>query len=317
MKKTIWMFAGQGCQYYQMARELFEKEQVFRDSLEKGDRLLQPLINESIIDIIYRPRKDRFEPFKRLLYSHPAILLVECAVAQVLLARGFRPDYLLGYSLGECSALVVSEAISLEQALVALIKQAELIEYCAPAGGMIVVLDSADVVNRYPEAFAGCEIAGHNFQRSLIVSGLPGPVAQLQRFLKEKGINWMELPVGFPFHTRWMDTVATPSRAILQSLPIVRPKVPILSAELCGPVQDFSPAHLWNATRNRIDFVRLVRETEAAGPYFYVDLGPSASMSTSVKYNLPPTSQSQFFSLVNPFGQELRNLARLAEMLRA
>src|ERR1700731_3658446 len=108
MKKLVWMFAGQGAQYYQMGRELYEKEPIFREFLKKGDRLAQRLINDSLLEIIYRSRSDRFEPFRRLLYTHPAIMLFQCAMAEMLLQKGLRPDYVLGYSLGEYTSLVVS-----------------------------------------------------------------------------------------------------------------------------------------------------------------------------------------------------------------
>ncbi len=172
VKKMIWMFAGQGAQYYQMGRELYEREPVFRQFLERADRLVQELINESLVDIIYRPRANRFEPFHRLLHTHPAILIFQCAIAEMLLKRGLRPDYLLGYSLGEFACLVVSGAISFEDALVALIKQAELVEYCVPRGQMLAILDSADLMDRYPEAFRRCAAAAYNSPRNFVVSAL-------------------------------------------------------------------------------------------------------------------------------------------------
>jgi acyl transferase domain-containing protein len=75
MKKMIWMFAGQGAQYFQMGLELYEREPVFRQFLERADRLVQKFINESLVDVIYRQRADRFAPFHRLLHTHPAILI--------------------------------------------------------------------------------------------------------------------------------------------------------------------------------------------------------------------------------------------------
>ncbi|MHB8522437.1 MAG: acyltransferase domain-containing protein [Limisphaerales bacterium] len=313
MKKTIWMFAGQGSQYYRMGAELLERESVFKEELVRGDRLVQKLINESLLEIIYRAGRNRFEPFNRTLYSHPAILLVECAVARLLLSRGLKPDLVLGYSLGEFASMVVAESISFEEALVTVVKQAELLEYCAPAGGMMAVLDSADLADRFPEAFEGCEISGHNFARSFQVSAPAGPLARLQRLLKEKGINWLELPVSHGFHSRSMDAIKTPFKSVLKKLAVAPPKIPVISAERRGRLEDFSVEHFWAATRHPIDFAQTIRDLETSGPYRYVDLGPSGSMATAVKYNLGAGSGSDFLSLITPFGQESKNLARLIE----
>ncbi len=197
MKKTIWMFAGQGAQFYQMGRELFEKERVFRDFFTRASERLEKWINLSLVDLVYRPRPSRFEPFDRTLYSHPAIFVFECALAETLLQRGCRPDLLLGYSLGEFAAYVIAGCIPFEAALGAVVKMAELLEYCAPAGGMVAVLESDDLMRRHPEGFGECEMAGRNFERGFVVSGLSGPLARTKAFLKEKGIQWLH-PPGVP-----------------------------------------------------------------------------------------------------------------------
>ena len=175
------MFAGQGTQYYQMGMELYEREPVFRQFMDRADLLVHELINESLVDVIYRARADRFEPFHRLLHTHPAILVFECALAEVLLSRGFRPDYLLGYSLGEFACLVISKAISFEDALVTLIKQAELVEYCVPRGQMLAILDSADLVDRHPEAFRQCVVAAYNTPRNFVLSAPTEALSRVQK----------------------------------------------------------------------------------------------------------------------------------------
>jgi acyl transferase domain-containing protein len=311
MKKMIWMFAGQGAQYYQMGRELWEGEPVFRQFIERADRLVQELINESLVDVIYRQRADRFAPFHRLLHTHPGILMFECAIAEVLISRGLCPDYLLGYSLGEYACLVVSGAISFEDALVALVKQAELIEYCVPRGQMLAILDSADLIERHPEAFRRCVAVACNSPRNFVISAPTEALTQLQQFLKAEGILSMELPVDYPFHTPQIDVVRTVSEAILGQVRISPPQVPIVTAEQGAFLQEPSAKHLWDVTRNFVDFAKTIRQLEASGPYLYVDLGPSGSMATAVKYNLVQGSQSEFLIVSSPFGHEAKNLENL------
>jgi len=73
MKKSVWMFPGQGAQYYQMGRDLFTHEPVFREFMERADDLAKPLINQSLIDVVYQERSNRFDPFHRLLHTHPCL----------------------------------------------------------------------------------------------------------------------------------------------------------------------------------------------------------------------------------------------------
>jgi hypothetical protein len=51
-----------------------------------------------------------------------------------------------------------------------------------------------------------------------------------------------------------------------------------------------------------IFFEQTIAELERAGPHEYIDLGPSGTLSTFVKYNLAPASRSSFHAVVTPFG---------------
>jgi len=313
MKKMIWMFAGQGSQYYKMGRELYEHEPVFRQFMERADHLVQELINESVVEVIYRQRADRFEPFHRLLHTHPAIFIFECALAEVLLRRGLRPDYLLGYSLGEYACLVISGTISFEVALVTIIKQAELVEYCVPRGQMLAIIGSADLIDRHPEAFRRCAVAAYNTPRNFVVSAPTEALTQLQQFLKAKEILSVGLPVDYPFHSPHIDVLQTVSKTIFSRVCLSSPQIPIITAELGEFLNKPSTKHLWDVTRNLVDFAKTIRQLEASGPYLYVDLGPSGSMATAVKYNLKRDSQSEFLTVSSPFGHEGKNLESLLE----
>jgi bacillaene synthase trans-acting acyltransferase len=313
MKKLVWMFAGQGAQYYQMGRELYDNEPSFREFLEKGDRLAQWLINESLLEIIYRARSDRFEPFRRLLYTHPAIMLFQCAMAEMLLRKGLCPDYVLGYSLGEYTSLVVSGVLTFEEAFVAVVKQAALIEYCVQPGGMLVILESPAVIDRYPAMFRECIVAGHNFRTNFVVSGPRTAIRELQQFLKKTGTTAIDLPIDWPFHSPLMEAVSRPYGDVLNRLQFSAPRIPIITATKSSFWDRPSAESLWEVTFTPVRFEDTIAWLESLGHYFYADLGPSGSMATAVKYNLGSDTQSEFLALVTPFGHEAKNLTSLLE----
>jgi bacillaene synthase trans-acting acyltransferase len=313
MKKSVWMFSGQGAQYYQMGRDLFTHEPVFREFLERADDLAKPLINQSLVDVIYQERSNRFDPFHRLLYTHPALLAFECAMAELLKQRGLLPDYLLGYSLGEYACLVVSGAAPFADVLTAIIKEAELIEYCSPTGGMLAILDSVDIVERYRNEFRDCTIAGRNFERSFIVSANRLVLAGLQSFLKLAGVNTAELPVDYAFHSPDMDRLQVPHHLVLEQLSLGSPSIPIISTAQRGFLKEVSVQGLQKATRSALDLMETVRWLESTGEYLYIDLGPSGSMATAIKYILPKASASEFVILSSPFGHESDNVRALTQ----
>jgi acyl transferase domain-containing protein len=208
---------------------------------------------------------------------------------------------------------VVSGAISFEDALVALIKQAELVEYCVPRGQTLAILDSADLIERHPEAFRRCTAVAYNSPRNFVVSALPGGLTELQQFLKKSGILSVELPLDYPFHTPHVDVLKTVSEAILSRVPVSSPRIPIITAKQGAFLNEPSAKHLWDATRDLVDFAKTIRQLETSGPYLYVDLGPSGSMATAVKYNLHQGSESELLIVSSPFGHEEKNLESLLQ----
>ncbi len=312
--KVVWMFAGQGSQYYAMGRELYEQEPVFREVFDQGDRVVQSLLGISLAKTLYVERGNRFEAFTCITETHPAIFLVEYALAQLLFARGSRPDELLGYSLGEYAAMAVSGMLDFEEALVAVIKQALLLEYTAKRGGMATVLEAPSLMDRSPELFPDCELAGIHFPKSFVVAARGDAITKsVLPGLKERGINAIGLPVDYPFHSSWMDSLLTPSQAILDSLSVRPARIPLLSASSGERVAHFVPGHLWEATRRPIDFPKMVGHLEACGPWYALDLGPSGGMATAVKYNLAPGSPSRFHAIMTPYGNERRRLEQIVQ----
>lgn len=309
MKPIVWMFSGQGSHYYQMGSELFEAEPIFRQTIERGDNLFQQLTNLSLSKEIYSPRQNRFDPFKRTLYTHPAIFLVEYALVELLKSKGAKPDYLLGYSVGEFTAFVASGALTFEDAFSALVKQAELLEYCATNKSLFAILDHTSVTEKFPSEFRDCTIVCRNFERGFILSAPENRAVELTKFLKANSINSMELPISHGFHSEAIDPISTPFRAILNKLTLANFQTPVLSA-LTGPVETPSTDHLWQAARQPIDFPTTFQKIEANGPFTYIDLGPSGTMATLIKHNLSKTSQSDYLPIITPFGRAPENLNR-------
>jgi hypothetical protein len=74
---------------------------------------------------------------------------------------------------------------------------------------------------------------------------------------------------------------------------------------------------MWNAVRKPIEFERTVAGLEKRGRLDYVDVGPAGTLATFLKYALPSTSASRIYSILSPFGMELKNYDRLISERRS
>src|SRR5207253_10990083 len=80
--------------------------------------------------------------------AHPALFVLEYALAQLLMQWGIRPQAMLGYSLGEYVAACLAGVLSLEDALTLVAHRAQLIAQL-PAGAMLAVGLSEEAIQPY------------------------------------------------------------------------------------------------------------------------------------------------------------------------
>src|SRR5436309_1981687 len=122
------MFSGQGSQYFQMGKELFKTNDTFRNWMVRLDPIAKELTGYSVIETVYSDGSRKGDSFDRTLLTHPAIFMVEYALAQALMHAGVLPDMVLGVSMGSFAAATVAGFIEVEDALASVVHQAIAIE---------------------------------------------------------------------------------------------------------------------------------------------------------------------------------------------
>jgi acyl transferase domain-containing protein len=308
------MFSGQGSHYYQMGRELFERDVVFRESLQRLDLLANKLCGESVVDAIYGGARD--DVFDRTLLTHPAIFMIEYALASRLIRGGVRPDLTLGSSLGSFAAATIAGYIDLEQALAAVIQQAAAFEACCERGGMVAALADPQL---FEESFLNecSEMAGINFATHFAVAARQTHLAAIETGFRHRNVTHQRLAVSFAYHSRWIDAARPPFESFLQSIcgtqSDARGRLPVVCCEQAAILTSLPSDFFWRVVRGPIRFRDTIALLEQTGPYRYIDVGPSGTLATFVKYSLPASSASTAHVTLTPYGQDQKNLAALLQ----
>ena len=118
--KVIFMFPGQGAQYPDMGRALYETERVFRECVDECARFLEPQLGLDLRTILFPEPGESNIAGERLAQTHltqPALFVVEYALATLLRTWGVRPHAVIGHSAGEYVAACLAGVFSLEDAL--------------------------------------------------------------------------------------------------------------------------------------------------------------------------------------------------------
>lgn len=315
-KQLIFMFSGQGSQYFHMGKELYEKNPTFRYWMDKLNRFSKEIIKESIIDIIFDPTKSKADIFNHLLHSNLAIFILQYSLAQVLLTIGIKPDYVMGSSLGEIVSLAISEVISYEEGISTSIKLSEYMNrHCIEGeGGMLAILYDHRHYSDNPEVYKDTTIAAINFDSHYIISGRNHDLNRIKNYLDKKNIITQLLPVSFPFHSHLTKPIEPFFLDYLKQKIYKIPKIQIVSCSRIGLQKEIRYEYINDAIQRPIEFQKTIQFLEKDTNHIYIDLGPSGTLTTYVKYILPKGAQSETYGILNPFGRDIQNLNKLTEL---
>jgi len=323
LKPVVWMFSGQGAQYFHMGKALYSTNETFRFWMGRLDRVAANYVGQSIVGMLYDEKQSKSLPFDQTLYTHPALFMVQYSLAKTLLAENFpSPDYLFGASLGEFVAAALADVVDVEVMLFDIIKQARLFELHCSGGAMLAVIDDVDSFQTNPVFSSGCELAGVNFDRCFVVSGLRSRILAIAEQLRQQDITHQVLPVSVAFHSSQVEVVRETFNKMFADNVYRSAKIPVVSCAVStGNEQGmnrFSAAYWWRVIRQPIEFSQALSEFRNNHPQaVYLDLGPSGNMAALAKYNLPESRHNRIMPIMTPFGNDNENIKAARDRLPA
>jgi len=308
LNMTVFMFSGQGSQYFHMGRALYDGNDTFREWMIELDDIAQGASGRSVIETLYSDACGRGDSFDRTSLTHPAIFMVEYSLAQSLMRAGVWPDIVLGVSLGSFAAAAVAGFIGVEDALTAVMRQATALEeFCEP-GGMIAVL--ADPALFAEDFLSGRgELAAVNFSSHFVVSARRAELETIEAALRKRNIGYQRLPVSVPFHSQWIDSAKAPFASFMRSIRRRQGRLPLACCDQTAILTELSDDYFWNVVRRPIRFRETTAGLEQQGARRYIDLGPSGTLATFLKYGMPAATKSTAHAVLTPYGLDQKNLA--------
>lgn len=324
----VWMFTGQGAQYFQMGRMLYKHNNIFRFWMKKLDKIAINYVGQSVTNLLYNNQYKKNSIFEQTLYTHPALFMVQYAMAKTLLAEGFKlPDILFGVSLGEFVAAALAEIIEPEILLFDIISQARLFDAYCSGGGMLLVIDTLKQFYCNPIFVGTCELAGINFDNCFMVSSKRINILKIASVLKQQCITHQILPVSIAFHSSYIDILEKKFKKIFHNRVYSKAKLPIVSSIVSDVINlkftsnnnntdRFSADYWWKVVRQPIYFKETLNKIEYNyQKALYIDVGPTGNMATFTKYNLPISEHNRIMSIMTPFGDEVNNINSVREKI--
>ncbi|MBI4649868.1 acyltransferase domain-containing protein [Candidatus Desantisbacteria bacterium] len=296
-----------------MGKELFINNETFRKWMLLLDKQIEDIIDISIIEIMYSNVKKKSDKFSRLLYSHPAIFMIEYSLAQCLLDEGIIPDYVFGSSMGEFAACAIADALDLENIILAIIEQAFTLEQKCPEGSLITILGDQSMYENILMIKENSELAGINFKSHFVISTDLERKSIIEKFLKDNNIEYYISPVSRAFHSSLIEPAKDTYISFLKKQFYKSPKIPIISSTYADFIYNIHETYLWDIIRKPVLINETIKKIESVHECIYLDLGPTGTMANFIKYNLEAKSNSIFFPIITPFSNDLANFYKLKD----
>ena len=219
-------------------------------------------------------------------FSQPLLFIIEYALGKMWLDRGVKPDAMIGYSIGEYAAAVISGVMSLDDALNLVTRRAELIE-TVPNGTMLAVpLSESETEKLLTGALS---IAICSTPNQMVVAGPVAEIESLEKSLLEKDVMCRRLQSTHAFHTEMLRPLHEPLLELVKTFKLSPPTIPFISNVTGNWIQpdeatnpDYWARHTWQKVRFAEGMAHLLNPSaiNANKSRIFLEVGPGVSLGS-------------------------------------
>lgn len=281
-KSVVFLFSGQGSQYLNMGRDLYETEPIFRKQVDECCEGLKSFIGKDLREIIYSDLGLETKPLQETGYAQSALFVIEYALAKLWMSWGIQPTAMIGHSIGEYVAACLSGVFSLEDALKLVAIRARLMQQCA-SGAMLSVSLSPEKIKAY--LTEDLVIAAINAPELCVISGTIATINELENQLIEQNIPCRRLHTLHAFHSPMMEPIIDEFTQEVSKISLKSPQIPLISnvtGTWMTTEQATNPSYWGKHLRQTVRFAEGLAELIPSNPIF-LEIGPGRTLSTFVQ----------------------------------
>jgi polyketide synthase PksJ len=315
-RPVVFMFPGQGAQYVDMGRQLYENEPLFREEMDRCFEILKPLTDYDIKEILYPhpdcrggsqdPPSPGNSPLERgapqgrgvspdinqTEIAQPLLFAFEYSLAKLLMQWGIKPYALIGHSIGEYAAACLSGVFSLEDALKVVALRGKLMQKM-PTGSMLSIPRTEEELNALiakananADTFDQLSLAAVNTTAYCVVSGSDNAIDAFAAKLKETGCECKRLHTSHAFHSVMMEPILKEFTKGVREVSFNRPIIPYISNLTGGWItveEAENPGYWTRQLRETVQFADGLTELLKEANTIFLEVGPGRSLATFVR----------------------------------
>ena len=298
MKKTAFLFPGQGSQTVGMGLDVYQEYDVVRELFDMAEEI-------SKLNLSNLCFKGPMEDLTQTVNLQPAVTAVNLACLTAIEKEGVTPDMCAGHSLGEYSAIHASKIVSREDTFRLVFKRGELMhrEAVKNKGAMHAIIglpiDAVVEVVEKTKKEGVVAVANHNAEKQIVITGSPDPVEKASSLAASLGAKVIPLKVSGAWHSELIRGAQDEFKDFIEPIPFNTPQKPtifnvtadfekepdeiksIMARQLCSPVKWYD------------SMCKLMDE----GIEIFLEVGPGKVLTGLLKKILPKDYPCQIFNV--------------------
>lgn len=298
MKKTAFLFPGQGSQAVGMGLDFYQEYDVVRELFDMAEEISKRKLSKLCF-------KGPMEDLTQTVNLQPAVTAVNLACLTVIAKEGVTPDICAGHSLGEYSAICASDIVSREDTFRLVFKRGKLMHREAEKnkGAMHAIIglsiDRVEEIVSEAKTEGVVAVANHNAEKQIVITGAPDPVKKAASIASSQGARAIPLKVSGAWHSQLIQGAQDEFKNFIESIPFNTPQRPtifnitadfekkpdaiksIMARQLCSPVKWYDSICKLMAEHIEI----------------FVEVGPGKVLTGLLKKILPKDYPCQIFNV--------------------
>jgi [acyl-carrier-protein] S-malonyltransferase len=309
MNKTAFLFPGQGSQFVEMGKDLYDESPAAKEIFKQVDDICQKPISNLCFE----------GPLEELTITEnlqPAVTAVNLACLAILKESGCDAAVSAGHSLGEYAALVSAGVINNYDALRVVHKRGQLMhrEALANPGDMVAVIGIdinglREIINE-TKGDGILSIANHNTYEQIVITGDKEPVARAAQMVKDRTGRAISLKVSGAWHSELMKGAVDEFRQFMEDIHFSEPRSVVLFNATAR--KETNPEKIKDIMANQlvspVKWYDIVRTMLKAGVETFVEVGPKNVLTGLLKKIVPDASKFNIYNV-----QDVKSLKQYIE----